>query len=159
MSATFWKASKKAAAATTVVLKCKQITKAWGLSHTSTCVTAKGPESLPGTESHPPRGRPWLDTDNHWLSGPFFFNWSIISLQCCAGLCHTATRINYRCVCVCVCQVLVVACGIFLLLHVESSSLTRNGAQALGAQSLRYWTTKKVPLGSSLVIDEWYSML
>ena len=103
MSATFWKASKKAAAATTVVLKCKQITKAWGLSHTSTCVTAKGPESLPGTESHPLRGKPWQDTDNHWLSGLFFFNWSIISLQCCAGLCHTTTWISHRYVCVCVC--------------------------------------------------------
>lgn len=32
MSATFWKASKKAAAATTVVLKYKQMTQAWGMS-------------------------------------------------------------------------------------------------------------------------------
>lgn len=73
MSATFWKASKKAAAATTVVLRCKQKTKAWGMSHTSRCKTAKRLQLLLRTESNPPGERTRLDMDNRWLCGPTLF--------------------------------------------------------------------------------------
>lgn len=63
MSATFWKASKKAAAATTVVLKCKQITKAWGMSHIGKVSTAQRLKPPLWTQCKQPREIIQLDTD------------------------------------------------------------------------------------------------
>ena len=55
---------------------------------------------------HPCQSYPLLEVGDDtmyflvWTKVYFFFNWRIIALQCCGGLCHTSTWISHNYICI-----------------------------------------------------------
>ena len=63
----------------------------WNLSSLTrdqTCSPAVEVWSL----NHTPPGK----SQNHFFKNLFVFNWRIIALQYCVGVCHTSTRVSHR---------------------------------------------------------------
>ena len=56
------------------------------------------PRDLPNPGIEP--GSPALQADSFFKISFIYFNWRIISWQCCGGFCHTLTWITHGCACV-----------------------------------------------------------